>query len=90
LQIPSHRVIGNITELVVIVCLVDDAVRVVAVLPDGAGILFSNGKGKAAFDELGGLLNGLCWRDENVNVVRHNDVTVQKKTSVVSIAKDRL
>lgn len=61
-------------------------------LPDGKlhGQLLSNFVGGAAFDELDGLLerDGFARSQNNVEMVGHNDVTVDQKVALVAIVKD--
>ena len=71
---------------------VANAVFVTTRVPDLAGELIANGKGIASFDELdaarGALVDG--WRDEDVNVVRHDDESVEGKAALVAIAEESL
>jgi hypothetical protein len=40
------------------------------------------------FDQLGSLLDGLFWREQDVHVVRHDHESMQKKSRLIPIAKD--
>ena len=74
----SCRVVCDLEELILKVFEIADAVFVESVLPDVALELVADCEGEAAFDELGGTLDGFGGREENVKVVRHDDETVEE------------
>jgi len=65
-------------KLAVEVFAVKYAVSVIFVLPDFAWVVFADGKGVAALDELSGLFDGFRRRQENVDVIGHHDEAVEE------------
>jgi len=88
-QTSTRRIGRDVTKLVGIVLIVGDTMRVIAGLPDFAQILLSHGKGETAFDELSSFLDRFCGCQKNVDMVRHDHVTVQKKAPCIAVTKNR-
>jgi hypothetical protein len=74
--------------LVAIVLCVADAVFVVAVLPDLTFSFMASGEGVTAFDELDGLFNGFRRSEKNVNVVWHDDESMELKFTCFTVAEE--
>jgi hypothetical protein len=92
LNVFSFWVIGNVEELIVVVARICDAMRVVAVLPHLSGEVIANGEGKASLYQLDAALDGVIvgWRDQDVNVVRHNDEAVELKATLSAVSRERI
>jgi hypothetical protein len=92
LHIFARRVIGDVEELVVVVVRVCDAVGVVAVLPDFFREVFAHGKGKAALYQLDAAFDGVIVgrRDQDVNVVGHDDEAVEPEAALSAVARERI
>jgi hypothetical protein len=92
LNVFSFWVIGDVEELIVVVASICDSMRVVAVLPNLSGEVVANGEGKASLDQLDATLDGVIvgWRNQNVNVFRHNDEAVESKAALFAVAKERI
>lgn len=84
----AQRVLGNVIELGDEVAGIGDAMGEVSLLPDFSSVLLAHGEGVAAFDELGGLLDGFGWREQDVDVIRHDDEAVQEEASLIAVAED--
>ena len=61
-EMSTGGILSDVTQLIVEIARVGDAVGVVARLPDFASELFSCGEGEAAFDELRAALDGVVGR----------------------------
>jgi len=76
-----QRIVGDVPDLSRIVLHICNPVGEVTRLPHFACIVLPHGKRKAAFDELGGLLDGLSRREQDVQMVWHDDKAVQQEPS---------
>jgi hypothetical protein len=81
-------VAGDVLLLGLKVAKVADAMFVVARVPDFAGRLLPRGMGVAAFDELNRLARGFGGCDENVDMIWHDNETVEEKFTCVAIAQE--
>jgi len=70
---------------------IDDAVGVVPVLPDFAGVVFADGEGEAAFEELNAALDGVVGggSEEEVDMVGHDGEGVEREAALFAIAEER-
>jgi hypothetical protein len=85
-------VIDDVEELIVVVASICDVVGVVAVLPDFSREVFANGEGKAALYQLDAAFDGVIvgGRDQDVNVVGHDDEAVESKAALSALARERV
>ena len=87
----ASGVVLDVEELGVVVVGVPDAVLVIAGVPDLSWGLLTGCEGIAAFEVLnafgGGFVRG--WRDENVDVVGHDDEAVELETVFVAVLEER-
>jgi hypothetical protein len=51
--------------------------------------LLPHSEGEAAFDELGRFLDGLGWREQNVEVIGHDDEAVEEEAALVAVSNQR-
>jgi len=88
----STRIISDIEPLGLEVLDVPDSVFVASGVPDLARVLVANRERETALDQLdaarGALVDGR--RDEDVNVIGHDDEAVEGEAFLVAIAEERL
>jgi hypothetical protein len=86
----SGGVLGDVEFLCFVVIEVTDTVFVIAGVPDFSGKLLANSEGVSAFYELkaGGGVLVLCRSDEDVEMVGHNDESVESEAALVAITKE--
>ena len=87
-HLPLHRIVRDIRQLIPIIFCIEYPMRMVSLLPNLTCKLLANRKRISPFDQLGSLLNGLFWREQDVYVVRHDDESMQKKSRLIPIAID--
>jgi hypothetical protein len=92
LNIFTCWVIGDVEELIVVVARICDSMRVIAVLPNLSGEVFANGEGKAALYQLDAAFDGVIvgGRDQDVNVVGHDDEAVELKAALFAVTRERI
>lgn len=85
-------VIGDVEELVDVVVGVCDAMDVVPVLRDFSREVFANGEGEAALYQLDAAFDGVIvgGRDQDMNVVGHDDEAVESKATLFAVARERV
>lgn len=90
LNIFACWVVGDVEELVVVVASICDAMLVVAALPDLSGEVLANCEGEASLDQLDAAFDGVIvgWRDQDVNVVGHDDEAVESKATLFAITRE--
>ena len=81
-------IVGDVGELVGVIRIVADAVLVISGVPDLAAELIANGEGEAAFDPLNGFGRGLGGGDEDVDVIGHDDESVEEEFTCVAVAEE--
>ena len=79
-QVLSHRILLNVANVLRIVVSVPNSMILESLLPDlHMRTKFLLGlEGEAAFDELNCFLQACQWRDEEIDVVGHDDEFMQK------------
>ena len=87
-QLSFDRVVRDVEELVAIVFGVCDAMRVIGRLPDLSFELFANREGETAFDELDSFLNGIVWRKECMDMIRHDHKSMQEITRLIAVTEE--
>jgi len=92
LNVFTCGVIGDVEELIVVVAGIGDAMRMVAVLPDLSCEVVANGEGEASLYQLDAALDGVVLgrRDEDVNVLGHDDEAVKLKAALFAVTKERI
>src|SRR5258707_14117169 len=92
LNVFSFWVVGDVEKLIVVVVRVCDAMRVAAFLPNLSGEVIANGEGKASLDQLNAALDGMIVgrRDQDVNVVGHDDEAVESKAALFAVTRERV
>jgi hypothetical protein len=92
LNIFACWVIGDVEKLIVVIVRICDAMCVIAVLPNLSGEVIANGEGEASLDQLDAALDGviLGWRDQDVNVVGHDDEAVELEATLFAVTRERV
>jgi hypothetical protein len=86
----ADRVVGDVSQLMAEVFFITDTVLVIAAVPDFSGRLLAYGERVSTFNELNAPGCGLvdCRRDENVDVVGHDDKAVEVEAAFVSVLEE--
>jgi hypothetical protein len=83
-------IVEDVEGLVAEVFLIDNAVCVVAILPNLTWEFFADGEGESALDELGAAFDGHVRGrgEQDVDVVGHDDESVELESAGVAIAEE--
>ena len=86
-QSPLLRVNRNVHELIPVILGADDAVRMIAGLPNLTRPLRAHGEGIASLDQLRRALDGFCRRQQNMNMLGHDSESVQEEPILIAISE---
>jgi hypothetical protein len=89
-QSGANRIVEDVTSMIGEVFRVVNSMVAKTLLPDWNLVRLSEAIRVAAFDELDRALEGTIWcgRDQQVEVVRHDDELVKKNSSLSTIVEE--